>query len=270
MIKNGCVALGDTGMYYAAFGKGDKQLIVLPGLSDGLSTVKGKAWLLAFPYKPFFKEYTVYMFSRKNSMPEGYTVRDMADDQVLAMEKLGIKSAGVMGVSQGGMIAQYMAIRHPERVEYLILAVTAPNANDTVKGAVTGWIGMAERGDHAALMADTARKMYSKKYLDKNEKFLKLFAKFIKPSGYERFYRNAYAILEFDARDELQKINAPTLIIAGSDDKTVGNGAAAELNQGISGSELFIYDGLGHGLFEEAKDFYGRAYRFASRFAERG
>ena len=160
MKKNGCVVLGDTEMYYVAFGKGDKTLIVLPGLSDGLSTVKGKAWLLASPYRPFFKEYTVYMFSRKNRMPEGYSIRDMADDQARAMEKLGIKSAAVLGVSQGGMIAQYLAIRYPGMVERLILAVTAPNANVTVKDAVTGWIGMAGRGDHAALMTDTARKIH--------------------------------------------------------------------------------------------------------------
>ena len=46
--RNGCVKLGDTKMYYAAFGSGEKNLIVLPGLSDGLSTVKGKhfCWLV--------------------------------------------------------------------------------------------------------------------------------------------------------------------------------------------------------------------------------
>ena len=41
MRKNGCVTIGNTGMYYAAFGEGQKKLAVLPGLSDGLATVKG-------------------------------------------------------------------------------------------------------------------------------------------------------------------------------------------------------------------------------------
>ena len=53
MKKNGIVHIGDTDMYYAAFGEGEKTLIVLPGLSDGLTTVKGKALLLAAPYKRF-------------------------------------------------------------------------------------------------------------------------------------------------------------------------------------------------------------------------
>ena len=262
MIKNGCAAIGDTEMAYAAFGSGARKLIVLPGLSDGLATVKGKAWLLASPYRPFFRDFTVYMFSRKNRMPEGYSIREMADDQALAMERLGIGRASVLGVSQGGMIAQQIAARHPEAVERLVLAVTAPYANDTVKNAVRGWIGMAEREDHAALMTDTAEKTYSPKYLDGKRKLIPLLARFTKPASYERFLRNAYAVLDFDGRGELSKIAAPTLIIAGGDDRIVGKSAAAELKQGIAGSELYVYGGLGHGAYEEAKDFYGRVFAF--------
>ena len=265
MRKNGSVKIGNTEMYYVSFGNGRRNLIVLPGLSDGLATVKGKAWILSAPYRKFFRDYTVYMFSRKNDMPEGYSIADMADDQVQAMHQLGIGKACVLGVSQGGMIAQSIAIRHPERVDRLILAVTAPSANDIVKENVTAWISMAKRGDHKHLMIDTAEKTYSKKYLDKNRKLLPLLALFTKPSSYERFFRNADAILHFDARKELPMITAPTLIIAGSEDQTVGNYAAEELKQGISGSELFVYEGLGHGAYEEAKDFYDRVLAYCNQ-----
>ncbi len=265
MRKNGCVSVGNTEMYYVSFGSGSKNMVVLPGLSDGLATVKGKAWILSPPYKKFFSDYTVYMFSRKNEMPDGYTIRDMAEDQVLAMKALGIEEASLLGVSQGGMICQYVAIDHPETVKKLILAVTAPNANAIVKEAVSGWIGMAERGDHTALMIDTAEKMYSEDYLQKNRRYFPLLAKFTKPSSYERFMKNAYAILGFDSREELSKIKCPTLIIAGDDDNTVGNEAPYILNRGIAGSELYIYEGLGHGVFEEAKDFYDRVLEFCDR-----
>ena len=265
MRKNGCVKIGNTEMFYVAFGNGTRKLIVLPGLSDGLATVKGKAWILSSPYKCFFKDYTVYMFSRKNQMVEGYTIRDMARDQVEAMKRIGIDKAFVMGVSEGGMIAQQIAIDHAEIVEKLILAVTAPNANDVVKGAVNRWIEMARRGEHTALMVDTAEKMYSEKYLQKNRKYFPFLARFTKPANYDRFLKNAYAILQFDVRDKLPEISCPTYIIAGSDDRTVGNDAAFELNRGISSSELFVYEGLGHGVFEEAKDFYYRVFKFCNR-----
>ena len=261
-MKNGCIAVRDTGMYYVSFGKGKKNLIVLPGLSDGLATVKGKAFLLAFPYRKFFKDYTVNIFSRKNKMPEGYTIREMANDQAEAMKALGIAKASVLGVSQGGMVSQYLAIDHPEMVERLVLAVTAPYANDVIKNAVGSWIEMAKKNDHKSLMVDTAEKMYSKSYLKENGKLFPLIAKFTKPKSYERFLRNANAILGFDARNELDKIICPTYIIAGDDDNTVGNEAAYELNERISNSKVFIYEGLGHGAFEEAGDFYGKVYDF--------
>ena len=265
MRKNGYATIGETDMYYVSFGTGENKLVVLPGLSDGLATVKGKALILSAPYRKFFSDYTVYMFSRKNKMPEGYSIRDMADDQVRVMKELGIDQAYLLGVSQGGMIAQYMAINHPEMVKKLILAVTAPNANPVVHDAVTVWIDMAMRGDHTALMVDTAKKMYSDKYLQKNRKYFPLLARFTKPRTYDRFLKNAHVILGFDCRDELSKIGCPTLIIAGSDDRTVGTEAASELNRGITGSELYVYDRLGHGAFEEAKDFYDRVREFCER-----
>ena len=68
-ITNGTIEFSDTDMYYVSFGSGKRNLIVLPGLSDGLATVKGKAWLLYFPYRRYLKDYKVYIFSRKNKMP---------------------------------------------------------------------------------------------------------------------------------------------------------------------------------------------------------
>lgn len=265
MHKKAYVTINDTKMYYVSFGSGNKKLVILPGLSDGLTTVKGKAFILSLPYKKFLKDYTVYMFSRKDNMPNGYSISDMADDQIEVMKSLGIEKAYVMGVSEGGMIAQYMAINHLQNIEKLILVVTAPYTNDIVKEAVTTWIDMVNKDDYASLMIDTAERMYSLDYLKKNKKYFPLIAKFTKPKSYDRFLKNANAILGFDVRNDLSKINCPTFIIAGSDDKTVGKEAAYELNKGISNSELFIYKGLGHGAYEEAKDFYDKVLEFCDR-----
>ena len=69
-ITNGTIEFSDTDMYYVSFGSGKRNLIVLPGLSDGLATVKGKAWLLYFPYRRYLKDYKVYIFSEKKSQIE--------------------------------------------------------------------------------------------------------------------------------------------------------------------------------------------------------
>ena len=263
--KNGTVRLDGTGMSYVSFGHGDRVLILIPGLSDGLTTVKGKALLLAKPYGCFFDRYTVYMFSRKDDMPEGYSIRDMANDQARAMDALGIGRACVMGVSQGGMIAQYLAIDHPDLVEKLVLAVTAPRVNETIRDCVQTWISLANAGNHKELMIDTAEKSYSADYLKKYRKLYPILGVVGRPSSYDRFLVNAKAILEFDAVHELNRISCPTLVIGGSEDRTVGIEASYELNEQIAGSELFVYQGLGHGAYEEAKDFNQRVFRFLEK-----
>ncbi len=179
--KNGTVSIDGTSMSYVSFGRGNKKLVILPGLSDGLTTVKGKALLLAGPYRRFLDRFTIWMFSRKDDLPEGYSIHDMADDQAIAMKVLGIGSTFVMGVSEGGMIAQSLAIRHPEMVEKLVLAVTASEANDMIRENVARWITFAEAGDHKSLMIATAEKSYSESYLKKYRKVYPLLGYLGKP-----------------------------------------------------------------------------------------
>ena len=175
----------------------------------------------------------------------------MAADQAEALHILGLDRIGVLGVSEGGMIAQYLAIDHPELVEKLVLAVTAPRANDVVLSCVPGWMDMAERGDHKALMIDTAEKSYSPAYLKKYRKLYPVLGHVGRPKSYDRFLTNAQAILGFDARAELKKIPCPTLIIGGTEDHIVGVEASRELAEAILNSQLYLYPGLGHAAYEE-------------------
>ncbi len=261
--KNGRVSLGDTEMSCVSFGRGEKVLVVLPGLSDGLTTVKGKALLLVSPYRQFLDRYTVYMFSRKDAMPAGYSIRDMAADQAKALQILGLQGVSVLGVSEGGMIAQYLAIDHPQLVERLVIAVSAPCANAVVRESVSRWIDCARRGDHRQLMIDTAEMSYSRQYLKKYRKLYPLLGHVGRPADYGRFLSSARAILSFDATDELGKIACPALIIGGADDRIVGVEASFEMKERIAGSELYVYPGLGHAAYEEAaEDFNGRVFRF--------
>lgn len=260
--KNGEVIVGGTKMPYASFGHGERVLIIIPGLSDGLATVRGKALLLAQPYRGFLERFTVYMFSRRDEMPSGYSIRDMAADHAEVLYQLGIRKTSVLGVSQGGMIAQYLAIDHPELVERLVLAVTSPRVNELIEECVNDWIGFAERGDHKTLMIDTAEKGYSESYLAKYRRIYPVIGTIGKPKSYDRFLVNARAILGFDASEELAQITCPTLILGGEEDRTVGIQASRELKERIAGSELYVYPGLGHAAYEEAKDFNQRVFLF--------
>lgn len=257
------VVIGDT-MNYIEFGQGQQPLIILPGLGDGLSPIHGQIQAIAFAlsYKQFAKVFKVYLFSRKNRLEVGYSTRDMAKDQAEALKALGISKANVLGVSQGGMIAQYLAIDYPDLVNKLVLAVTLSKQNKTLYEVIDGWMELAKHGDYRSLMIDTAEKSYSEKYLKKYRFLYPLLGKVGKPKDFGRFLIQAESCIRHNSYFELNKIVCPTLIIGGDSDKIVGADSASELSSKIKGSELFTYKGLGHATYQEAKDFNNRILNF--------
>jgi len=253
--KNGSVRIGDDDMDYVCFGKGKQPLILLPGLGDGLRTVKGTALPMAVMYRVFAGKYRVYMFSRRNALPAGYTTRDMAKDLKEAMDLLGIKGAAVIGVSMGGMIAQHLAADYPDRVEKLVLTVTCARQNPILEDAVSEWMELARRGDHTAFMDSNVRRIYSDAYYRKNKWLVPIMGKITKPKSYERFFVQAEACLTHNAIDRLTEIDCPTLVIGGEQDHALGGDASRELAAKIPDARLHMYAQWGHGLYEEAKDF---------------
>lgn len=261
------VVVSEETMNYIVFGNGEKTLIILPGLGDGISPIHGKLQAIAFAlaYRQFAKMFRVYLFSRKNSLKEGYSTRDMSKDQAEAMKTLGITKASVIGVSQGGMIAQYLAIDYPHLVDKLVLGVTLSKQNELVQKAVQGWIEMAKKKDYRSLIIDTAEKSYSQKYL-KNYQFLyPLLGWFGKPKDFNRFLIQAASCIQHNSYVELHKIVCPTLVLGGEHDKIVGAASSIELAEHIKGSQLFLYKELGHAAYEEAKDFNSKILAFLTR-----
>ena len=251
----GKVIVGNTDMDYVSFGYGEKHFVILPGLSDGLKTVYKQEKVLAVYYKKFAQRFRVYIFSRKNKLEHDCTTRDMARDLKAALEKLGISKAYVMGVSQGGMIAQYLAIDYPDMVEKLILGVTVSRSTVTMQKVVKSWIEMAASNDYRHLIIDTMEKTYTKKYLKRYKLTYPIVSRIGKPKDFSRFLIQAQACINHNSYNELDKIKCSTLVIGGDSDKVVGKNTSQEMAEKIKNSKLVIYEGLGHGAYEETKDF---------------
>ena len=249
--KNATAAGGD----YIRFGTGKKNLIMLPGLGDGLRTTRGTALPMALYYHSLAKDYTVYLFSRKTDLPEDCTTRDMARDLKEAMGELGIRKASLVGVSMGGMIAQHFAADYPAMVEKLVLVVTCGRENPILLESLAEWIACARAGDHKALMDSNLRRIYSDAYYRRNRWMVPVTGALTKPRSYRRFLIMAEACRRHDAWEALSSITAPTLVIGGEQDRSLGGEASRELAGAIPGAKLKMYPQWGHGLYEEAKDF---------------
>ncbi len=244
--------LKDTEIDYIKFGKGERPLIMIQGLNT--NGIGGAAPMLAYAYRIFAKKYKVYLFDRRKNLKESVTVRDLAKDTAEAMDALGICDADVLGVSLGGMIAQYLAIDRPELVRRLVLALTLSRNNETVENAVNAWIDMTEKNDAKALVSDMAKRMYSEKYLKRYKIFMPLLTLMQKPKDPQRFITLARSCLTCNSYGELDKIKCKTLVIGAGKDEIVGTDASREMIEKL-GCAHHIYEDLGHAAYEEAKDF---------------
>lgn len=260
--KNGVVKIEDTTMDYITFGKGKRNLVIILGLGDGLRTVKGTAHAFAWAYRRLRHDFKVYVFSRRNKLIEGYTTRDMAQDVVYAMKHFHIHQADILGISLGGMIAQYVALDYPELVHRLVLTVTMARPNDTVYAVVGQWITMARGKDYKGIIRDTAKKSYSFAYLKHHRLWLPLLGIFGKPKDFNRFLVQAQAALTHNTYEMLPNVICPVLVIGGECDQIVSANASREIASRIANCQLYMYSDLGHSAYDEAKDFLSRVMNF--------
>ncbi len=253
------MALPDTQIDYITFGRGSKSLIMIQGLNT--RGIRGSAVMLAWMYRIFAKDYTVYLFDRRPDLWEGITVKDLAEDVAAAMDALNIAGADIFGVSQGGMIAQYLALHRPELVHKLVLAVTLSRNNDTVTGVIHRWVALTRQSNWKELVADMAEKMYSDAYIRQYRPFLPLLTVLQKPKDVNRFLILSRACLTCDTYDLLPNITCPVFVIGGQQDKVVGAEASREIAEKL-GCKLWLYENLGHAAYEEARDFNQKVYDF--------
>ena len=258
-VKEQRIRIRDTQIDCITFGEGTRPLVMIQGLQT--RGIRGAGLTLAWMYRIFARDYRVYLFDRRPDVQDGITVRDLAEDVAAAMDELGIGRADVIGVSQGGMIAQYLAIDRPDLVNRLVLAVTLSRNNAAVESVVGNWIALTERGAMKQLVQDMAEKMYSDAYIRRYRPFMPLLTAVQKPRDAQRFIRLAKACLTCNAYEELDRIQCPVFVIGGRQDRVVGADASEEIAQKL-GCRVFIYEQLGHAAYEEAKDFNRRMYDF--------
>ncbi len=253
------IEIGNTVMDYITFGEGEKPLVLIPGLS--FKTVKKFAEPFSFMYRIFSKEYKVYAFDRKRLLPIGYSIKNMADDLAQAMEMIGIDNADVIGISQGGMIAQYLALDHPHLVHKLVLGVTMSRLNDTARSVISNWIRLAVNDDFEGISEDMLKIVYSEAYVNKFGKYFPLVSRFGKPKDMGQFAIKARACLTCNTYDRLTEISCPVFVIGARNDLVLTGEAAEEIAEKL-GCECYMYEDGGHSVYEEAPDFNRRILEF--------
>src|SRR5258707_1501069 len=184
-----------------------------------------------------------------------YRLRDMAEDTIGLMDALGIKSAHVVGMSMGGMIAQEIAISFPQRVRSLT-SIMSTTGNPKVPPPTREASAMlmapppATKEEFLTRFAQTWKVLRVGHFpLDEAkdlERAERVFARGLNPAGVGRQLR---AILASGSRKErLRAVKAPTLVIHGTVDPLVRPEGGKDTAASIPGAKLLMVEGMGHAL----------------------
>lgn len=247
-------------MRFFRFGSGARPFVIIPGLS--VQSVMGAAEAIAKDYGIFSRDFTAYVFDRREDAPQGYSLDDMARDTACAFDELGLRGVCLFGASQGGMISMKIAIERPELVGALALGSTAARVDGIAWGVVEKWIRLAGEKDAKALYLDFGEKIYPPEVFAEYRDALCAAAATVTPSELERFGILAGAMKGFDVTEELAALRCPVLVTGSSDDAVLGADALPTLAASIAGAQVKAYDGFGHAAYDLAPDYKETLYRF--------
>ena len=255
-IKIETVRTGSVEMDYFRFGRGRDALVILPGVS--VQSVMLFPDLVADAYKVLTEDFTLYVLDRRKDAADGYSIAEMAEDTAEAIEAIGLQQVSIMGVSQGGMIAMEIAVRHPDLVKSLVLACSSAHVKKETDDLFKEWIRLAESGDAEALYLKFGETVYSRKMFEGSRDLLIKAAETVTEEELGRFIIFAKSMLGFDYRDELDKISCPVFVVGAEDDRVLMPDASPVIMEHLTRQDdhvLKMYNGYGHAVFDEAPDF---------------
>ncbi|MEV4954063.1 alpha/beta fold hydrolase [Paenarthrobacter nitroguajacolicus] len=183
--------------------------------------------------------------------PEGttYTIADMANDVREVIDSAHIDQATIVGQSMGGLIAQHVALNHPEVVAGLVLFYTTPTVKDIDENVFEGDIVIPRTRDEAIeVFLEGNRNTISPAY-DYDEPAQRLLAgqMYDRDPDQSGIPRQREAIRKMpDLTERLPEITVPAALIHGQDDLLISHQGTLRLWHQLPHAELHLYPGLGH------------------------
>jgi pimeloyl-ACP methyl ester carboxylesterase len=183
--------------------------------------------------------------------PDPFTVADMAEDVLRVLDREGLDAAHILGTSMGGMIAQELAVRHPDRVRTLALVCTSCGGSHAVRSE-PGVFGTffkvtSSEPEHMAEVIGPILFSDDTPHADRVRFFERRAVHPTQPAG---FLAQIQAVMENDTYDRLGAIRAPTLVLHGREDILIPPANADVLAGAIAGARAVVLPGA-HVFFLE-------------------
>ncbi len=252
-----------TRIFYDTFGKPDGEpLVLIMGLAvDRWGWIRQRP-MLAHHFR------CVSIDNRGAGLSDkprsgSYDLFTMAADVEAVLDAEGIESAHVVGYSLGGVLAQLLAVRSPERVRSLVLASTACRIKDWRREVLGEWTQLVEVRGARAFAQENLRWVAAARHMRWIAPLAPAFAPlFVRAPAHGIIGQiQALADIGEDMHGELRGLDVETLVIVGSQDILTPVGDSEEIAHHIKRARLQVISGAAHGAVVTDAAVFNRAVR---------
>ena len=191
--------------------------------------------------------------------PGPYSIELLADDAIGLMDALDIREAHIMGLSMGGMVAQQIGARYPNRTLSLLLCNTASEMPP--RSLWEERLRIAHTQGVAALADSTIRRWFTASFIERSPQIIEKIREMILATPLEGYLGCATAIRDMAQTTLLLKIKAPTLIVTGRQDPATTVEQSMVLNRMIDTSRMGVIENAAHLSNIEQPEVFNREIR---------
>jgi 3-oxoadipate enol-lactonase len=254
---------GGSTLNYVRRGEGEPLLLIQGMGGNHLSW--GEPFLEALGRDFDLVAYDHRGVGRSSRVTDPFTLVELADDAAALLDALGWESAHVVGVSMGGMVAQELALRHPERIRTLTLGCTYCGGEGSALASNEVSTKLAEAlmsGDPDRAIATSYEVNVSPGYGADQSAYATFYEMATAlPTAVPVIMLQVQAIDAHDTLDRLGEITAPTLVIHGTADELLPYSNAVLIASRIPGARLETVEGVGHMFWWEQPERSAEAIR---------
>jgi pimeloyl-ACP methyl ester carboxylesterase len=238
---------GGARLYWESKGTGVPVLLI-----HGLGLSGGAWWRTVAALAPTLRviTYDHRGIGQSASLTPSYTTEAMADDAVSILDDLGLDSVHVYGFSLGGMVAQQVALRHPERVRSMVLGATQPGGRQAVHADddVLAFFRRRPRMGFEAAARESVAYNYSPGCRDEHPDRIEadIQWRLTQPFNGQAYRSQMFAAALHNCFRRLDRIQVPTLVVHGADDRVIPVANAHLMAEQIPDCRLTVLDGTGH------------------------
>lgn len=243
--------VNNTTIYYEINGTGEKDVVLIGGLGSQI-----QSWATQVPI--YSESFRVITFDnrgagRSDKSDEYFTIEDMADDTIALMDELGIGRSSFVGKSMGGMIAQWIGIKYPERVDRLVMGCSSASRDEVGNTILRIGRDIATGVGMKAVWLTAMFLGYNRKYIEDNIESIQSTLQMLSedPDSLRGYIAQSRACEMHDTRDLLKDIKAKTLVMYGETDFITSPRRSAELGELIPDSVVRSFECTGHGFWRE-------------------